>query len=748
MNRRDTKLELATVRTMPAAATLLRLLGLACAMALGFLGTGVQGQEAAPVEIVGVEVGIAGHYKPGLWTPVKVVLRGREACAGRVALSVRDSEGVPTRVTTPDDCPVRLVPGRETATVLHARFGRVKSELTVAFEASDGTGARRTFWAGGTPAFPPALASHRELIVVVGADPSGIEAASLLQERAEDRAAVVSVSGFAQLPDRWYGFEGIDVVVLASSRPEAFQALRRDSPQVAALDQWVRLGGRLVLTLGRQADAVLGERAALAGFVPGRFERVLPLRQAIALETFAGGGAPMPRLGAGDRLDLRVPLLVDVQGRIESREGNLPLVVRCSRGFGEIVFAAVELDDPTLRAWRDRGQFVRRLLGAADRLAGGPSESAAVLHYGFDDLSGQLRSALDQYPDVPLVSFSMVMGLLVVYLVLVGPADYFFLRKVTGRMTLTWITFPLVVVAFCAGTYVLASRLKGDQVRVHQVDLVDVDSTTGLLRGTSWATVFSPVADQYDLAFEPQMPAAGQRPSVLVAWFGLPGSGLGGMDPKTSPPLAWTQGYAFSPELDRLVGVPIPTWSTRSLTARWTAQASVPVEASLREEERALTGKVLNRSGITLADALLCHGGWAYELGTLAPGDGVVLDRASARRDLRTFLTGQRYVVKEGRQLPTPYDRSSSDTTYILRAMMFYRAAGGRQFTGLHHRYQAFVDASDLLRAGNAVLVAQAGGGPHGARWLRDGQALGSPDDLHCTVYRFVFPVPEGSEKP
>jgi hypothetical protein len=717
-------------------------------VALGFLGAKARGQDASPVEIVGVEVGIAGHYKPGLWTPVKVMLRGREACTGRVALTVRDSEGVPVRVTTPDDCPVELVPGREIAAVLHMRFGRVKSELTAEFEASGGAEARRTFWAGATPSFPPALASHRELIVVVGADPSGIEAASLLQERAEDRAAVVSVSGFDQLPDRWYGFESVDVVVLASSRPEAFEAVRRDSPQVAALDQWVRLGGRLVLALGRQAEAVLGENGAMAGFVPGRFERVIPLRQAIALETFAGGGAPMPRLGAGDRLDLRVPLLGDVRGRVESREGNLPLVVRCSRGFGEIVFAAVELDDPTIRAWRDRGQFVRRLLGVADRLAGGPSESAAVLHYGFDDLSGQLRSALDQYPEVPLVSFSMVMGLLVVYLVLVGPADYFFLRKVTGRMALTWITFPLVVAAFCAGTYVLAGRLKGDRVRVHQVDLVDVESPTGLLRGTSWANVFSPSADQYDLTFEPQVPSTGQRPSVLAAWFGLPGSGLGGMDPKTSPPLAWTQGYAFSPELDRLVGLPIPTWSTRSVTARWTAQAAVPVEASLREEERALVGKVHNRSDITLADALLCHGGWAYELGTLGPGDSVVLDRTSARRDLRTFLTGQRYVVKEGRQLPTPYDRSSSDVAYILRAMMFYSAAGGRQFTGLYHRYQAFVDASDLLRTGNAVLVAQAGGGPHGARLLGNGQPLGSPDDRHRTVYRFVFPVPEGSEKP
>ena len=55
----------------------------------------------------------------------------------------------------------------------------------------------------------------------------------------------------------------------------------------------------------------------------------------------------------------------------------------------------------------------------------------------------------------------------------------------------------------------------------------------------------------------------------------------------------------------------------------------------------------------------------------------------------------------------TPYDQSSTDLPYILRTMMFYEAGGGRRYTGLSNSYQKFVDLSDRLDLGRAILVAQ-----------------------------------------
>ena len=80
--------------------------------------------------------------------------------------------------------------------------------------------------------------------------------------------------------------------------------------------------------------------------------------------------------------------------------------------------------------------------------------------------------------------FWLVAGLIVGYILLIGPGDYFFLRKVVRRMEWTWLTFPLSSWRWCAlGPYVLAYRLKGDQIRVNQIDLVDVDAASGRMRG-------------------------------------------------------------------------------------------------------------------------------------------------------------------------------------------------------------------------------------------------------------------------
>ncbi len=68
------------------------------------------------------------------------------------------------------------------------------------------------------------------------------------------------------------------------------------------------------------------------------------------------------------------------------------------------------------------------------------------MHYGYSDLAGQMRSALDRFTGVRQAPFWLVAGLIVAYILLIGPGDYFFLRKVVRRMEWTWLTFPSIVV--------------------------------------------------------------------------------------------------------------------------------------------------------------------------------------------------------------------------------------------------------------------------------------------------------------
>jgi hypothetical protein len=729
-------------------------------LSVALVGPALAEEPPLAPDIVGVRVGFAGHYKVGLWTPVEVTLRGGpQSLEGQLVLTVPDGDGVPSRYTVPAKGTCHLRAGHETQVTAYVKFGRVRSALNVEFRAADQTLARRTFQAGASADrshFPPALLSGQELMVEVSAAGMGTrEAAGSIERHADEKADVVRLSDASQLPDKWFGYEGVDAILLSTSEPKLYDSLKPDGPQVAALQQWIRMGGKLVLSVGREAEQVLKPGSPLARFAPGSLEKTIPLRHTAALETYAASSIAITAAD-GRRPELHVPLLADLSGVIEARENKVPLIVRQPFGFGQIVFVAVDLDRAPLADWTDRGLLVRKLLDMPVSVIEESNDNRAVMHFGFADMAGQLRSALDHFRGIRLAPFSLVVVIVIGYILAIGAGDYFFLRKFLRRMELTWVTFPLIVLAVCLGAYLLTGWLKGNRVLVNQIDLVDVDAQSGRLRGTAWANVFSPKTDRYNLAFQARSLGGGKLrdAEVLASWLGLPGEALGGMNPKTAEPMVWKGQYSIAPELDRLDGEPIQIGATKSLTARWTAPADVVPKAEIRSEDRLPVGEITNTLDFALTDCVLAYGNWAYELGTIGPGQSVQVGPMLKRRELRTLLTGRKVVFEKDEKLReevTPYDQSSVDLAYILRAMMFFQAAGGSHYTGLLNRYQPFVDLSNLLKTDRAILVAMVAPAKeaerHGAVLLRDGQPLADARNRHKTIYRFVFPVrPEGGE--
>jgi hypothetical protein len=347
--------------------------------------------------------------------------------------------------------------------------------------------------------------------------------------------------------------------------------------------------------------------------------------------------------------------------------------------------------------------------------------------------------------------------------VLIGPVDYFLLCRFGRRMVLTWITFPATVLVVGGLACLLAVQFKGQAVHTSQVDLVESDTASGLVRGTTWAAVFSPRPDVYQLSLRARWPgetpgtsARAKRdetsettqPQVLAGWLGMPGRGLGGMAPQATVPAVWPREYQVSPDLAQLHGLPVPQWSTKGFTARWTGRAKVDLEASLVERNQVLEGSLRNTLPIELSRCLLVYSRWAYDLGDLPAGRVALLGESVKRSELRTYLTGRRIVFDDTHsryeEEVAPYDLASLDAAQVLQTMMFFQAAGGSRYTSLVDNYQGFVDASGLLQTGRAMLVGFAGPAAvaqAGAEWLRDGRRLAAPGDPHIVALRFVLPV-------
>jgi len=723
-------------------------------------------QPVGPPWVEGVRVGFDGKFKVGLWTPVAVTLRGGEHdVRGRLQITVPDGDGIKTRVTTEGPEPVVLPAGRETTFVVYAKIGRVGGVLSVGFLDDDGRPAGPSF---SCKIPEPALATQ-ELIVTLGDDVGVAEAIGTRRREKANKPVLAPVLRVEDLPDRWWGYAGVDTFVMTTGNMQHCGAMTDD--QIAALNRWVQLGGRFVLCVGANGEKLLGRDGRMACFVPGRFDRVTRQRETSGLETYVGAGR-IDEAGAGRRLQLDMSVVDDVHGRVEVYEGtdrsDRPVIIRAPHGFGQIVFVAVDLDREPFTGWNEsrtrrvakwngRTRLVAKLLQKATGSSSEDSDERVggqVAHVGYKDLVGQLRAALDQFTGVRFVPFSVVAALIVIYIALIGPIDYFFLRKVVRRMEWTWMTFPLVVLAFCALAWYLAGWSKGSRLRINQVDVVDVDVESSLVRGTMWAHLYSPRTESYDLTLATRLPVPGEATSAgtLISWHGLPGTALGGMNRAARADL-FGESYAISSctDADRvqhmaISGLPIQVWSSKSLVGRWRGRAGGGVwQGHLRADSVGLVrGEVVNPLTVPLDDCVLFHGRWAYPLGKVGPRQRVAVDKGPGPRNVETLLR-QRKII-DGKDINTPWDPSSDDVPRIIQIMMFHEAAGGRTYTTLFHRYQGFIDLSDHLKTGRAVLVGRAG--RRATELVRGGTPLSDEYDKHWTFYRFVFPVePAGNER-
>jgi hypothetical protein len=705
------------------------------------------------LEFTAVRVGLADCYKLGVWTPVELTLRADRSVEGRVEIVVPDGDGVPVCYATPEQ-PVQVASDHTTRVVVDVRFGRPAASLTARFCRGAEPIAERTFPSGIVTdehvLVPPALDLEERLLVAVGPGGMGLnEAAAATVEEARAKLRVVELPDVTRLPDHWYGYEAVDMLVFSTSRPELFAGLDRRRRE--AVDAWIRRGGKLLLTGGPHADRLLAAAGPLALVTPGRLTGVVGLRQTEALETYCQSTVPVPR--ALEDGELRAARLAEPRGVVEAHEADLPLVVRAPHGWGQVIYFAAELDRPPLALWKGRTLLLRRLLNLAGEEEQ-PLPVHAMMHYGFVDIAGQLRAALDRFPGVRVAPFWLVAALAVVYILLIGPADYILLRKCGGRMTATWITFPATMLLMGVLAWWLATGLKGRDIHASHVDLIEVDTGSGLVRGTTWASVLSPRPEVYDIAFRPQWPRADTQlgdAQVLPGWLGMPGRGLGGMMPQATVAPVWAKEYQVSADRTQLRGVPIAQWATKGFVARWSCSTKVELEARLAVEDQVLEGTLRNTLGVDLEHCLLAYGHWAYDLGRLPIGGVATLGEAVRRSELKNYLTGRRLVFDDSRsryeEEVTPYDLAGTDVRQILRTMLFFRAAGGSRYTGLVNNYQGFVDASDLLRTGRAVFVGFVSATAVrrvGVQLLRDGQPLAAPGDPHTVALRFVLPVEVG----
>jgi hypothetical protein len=338
---------------------------------------------------------------------------------------------------------------------------------------------------------------------------------------------------------------------------------------------------------------------------------------------------------------------------------------------------------------------------------------------------------------------------------LIGPGDYFFLKKVLKRMELTWITFPTIVVTVSLVAYYAAYLLKGNDLLVNKIDVVDIDQAAGLARGNTWISLFSPQNRDYtlrtipvpldrespslaelDSSGQPVRPASGTE--VVTSWFSAPENQFGAMGNSGRRFSFAGNGYAYEPTsgVEWLENVRIPIWSTKCVSSRWYGPAAPLVDAELQPAGTdRLTGIITNRQSVPLEDAILAFGKQVYLLGTVAPGATVRVELTSDRNLSGLLKDKQHNYLSE-----QPWNRDHKiDRADLMLAAMFHDS----QLTLSAERFLANDPLGDLDLTGQLALLRPM----LVARIKRTGAQLGidnvpsAPKIDQLTMVRIILPL-------
>ncbi|MBA3533594.1 MAG: hypothetical protein H0T73_16875 [Ardenticatenales bacterium] len=435
------------------------------------------------------------------------------------------------------------------------------------------------------------VANIRFMVASLSAGGDGLEALAGINFRGErgprDEAVLLPLT-LEHLPDRPEALRTLDLIILTGVDTSAL------SPrQQTALEQYVALGGMLVLGGGPEASRVLAgvptslQPVTLAG--ESNLETLAILEQVAGEPVRVNGPFPAAR---GEPV---------TSASVRYSEGALPLLVERPVGKGMVYWLALDPALTPFDGWAGTDEFWVALLNGRAIYPPNLPPDVSVRQA----LNEQLFYALQNLPSLDLPSLRLLVPLLAAYIFVVGPLNYLLLRR-QRRMELAWVTIPIITMLFSAGSYGLGFRLRGSDVILNQVSLIQAvpGSEGGYVR--SLVGIFSPARRTYTIsvAGEPLLTPT----QVQGDPFGNGGASGG-------------NALILQGEPALVEGFTVNQWSMQSVTAEMLVTEGYGFDAELETSDNMIKGYVVNRSPHAWEDVVVVLGNEFVRLGDMAAGE-------------------------------------------------------------------------------------------------------------------------------
>ncbi len=510
---------------------------------------------------------VGGRYDVGGWAAIAVTLvNDAEPVEGYLSAETRS--GTMRRF-------VEMPAGARKAVTLYVQPEAFQRRITVRYEEPNGVvesvvELRVLEQAGGQ-------------VAVVG-DGAGNVRPQL--SAIEDGRAEPLDLGIGDLPARPEPLDALSGIVWAADSTALSDEQRR------SIERWVAGGGQLVVLGGADWQARTDA-----------FVDILPLEGLTATDgvdqaELAGwtgvDEAPVPNAtvaAGGVRPDARA---------LVSAEDGTPLLSMRPMGAGRVILVGTDLATEAHRGWTGAPILWSRLMpssAAIEQFWGGPGFPAR------EEAESAMSQALGNVPSLEVPPAELLLGVIVAYILLIGPITYVVLRRL-DRRELAWVTAPVLVVLFSACSYGIGTTLKGGDIIVNQISLIHTSSAGQTATVQAFAGIFSPQRETFDLDVEGDALMAQLRPS----------NGMGGQQPASSV-------VAHQGDPARLEGLSIGVFGFEGVRADAVVEYEPALSVTWAHDDGDLTGTVMNNGDEPLSDVAFISGSGGTRIGDLGPGE-------------------------------------------------------------------------------------------------------------------------------
>lgn len=414
-------------------------------------------------------------------------------------------------------------------------------------------------------------------------------------------------------PDNALALEGLDTFYLNSEL-----ALDLKIEQQQALLAWLHAGGHLIVGVESATD--VNGTPWLNALMPCDVSGGATVAATDAFHAWltrgADRGAPAPawrhaktpaddpyvKLKADPNFigqEFRIVECAPREASVDLALGGKPLILSASRGRGTVTALAFSPEKAPFPAWNNLDWFWAHMM----KLSPEVFDDTSQIYYASQSIDGVFGGMIDS-KQVRKLPVSWLLLLLVVYLLVIGPIDQWWLKKINRQM-LTWITFPCYVVLFSVLIYWIGFMLRAGESEWNELHVVDVHQRGGKaeLRGRTYASIYSPSNAKYKLAG--LQPVAALRGEFV-------GSRIGGQD--TSRSSIVQKGNSYDAE------VYVPVWTSQLFVNDWWEPAALPLKAVVKQEGANITGNVANLLPRALSDVRVVFNDRIYTVGDVGAG--------------------------------------------------------------------------------------------------------------------------------